>query len=122
MVNAVLNVSKMDYKKEIKEKLGSENVDNVLKEIRNGRINENQLKQISKYMGDNVYGVYVQNRKKESELTYLFQLMLDSWYNQSLCKKSNEEAQKELHVIIQEVGLNAIAQNLKISESSTQER
>ena len=114
----------MDYKKEIKEKLGSENVDNVLKEIRNGRINENQLKQISKYMGDNVYGVYVQNRKKESELTYLFQLMLDSWYNQSLCKKSNEEAQKELHDILTspEVELNAVAQNLKISESSTQER
>ena len=114
----------MDYKKEIKETLGSENVDNVFKEIRNGRINENQLKQISKNMGDNVYGVYVENEKKDYKLTYMFQLMLDSWYNQSLCKKSNEEAQKELHDIMtsQEVGLNAIAQNLRISVSSTQER
>ena len=122
VVNAFLHVRKMYYKEEIKEKLGSENVDNVLKEIRNGRTNDNELEQIAKYMGNNVYGVYVQNRKKESELTYLFQLMLDCWYNDSLCEKSNEEAQKELYDIIQKVGLKPIAQNLKILESSAQER
>ena len=111
----------MQYEEEIKEKLGSENVDSVKKEIRNGRINHYELEQIAKYMGNNVYGVYVHN-KKEYELTYLFQLMLDSWYNESLYEKSNEEAQKKLHDIIQKVGLNAIAQNLKISESSSEER
>ena len=113
----------MDWESEIKDKLGSENVAILIKAIQDGRIQSDELKLMANYMDGNVNGVYVQNEKKGHDLTYLFRLMLDGWYQYSLYNKTKEDAQKELYNILKKVGLNAIAHKLKTTpESDTRER
>ena len=97
----------MNYEEEIYEKLGKENVKRVLREIRGGRINRDKLRQMAKYMHPNVYGVFVW-KSRDHEPDFLFQRMLDVWYNNSLCKLSNEEALEQLILIREKVGLNAL--------------
>ena len=110
----------MIYEFEINDKLGSENVGILQKEIQNARIQYDELKQMAKYMDDNVFGVFVQNEKQGHASTYLFKMMLDSWYNISLHKNSIEEAQTELRNILLKVGLHAIAYKLEIGTDSEQ--
>ena len=110
----------MIYEFEINDKLGSENVGILQKEIQNARIQYDELKQMAKYMDDNVFGVFVQNEKQGHASTYLFKMMLDSWYNISLHKNSKDKAQTELHNILVKVGLYAIADKLEIGTDSEQ--
>ena len=114
----------MDWEEDIKEKLGAVNVEIVKREIRNGKINNDKLKELANCMHKEVYGDFIHNERQGHNLVYLFRKMLDCWYNKSLCvkSKSNEDAQTEFRSLLQEVELNAIAQKITISQSVQSER
>ena len=94
----------MLYEEEIREKLGSENVDLVLDKIRRGNLLQDDLKAMARKMHPYVYGDLVHNLDHRPD--YLFQNILDSWYNQCLCKKTDEEARREFNNIVQNVNNN----------------
>ena len=54
----------MEWESEIKDKLGLELVDILIKAIQDRRIHSDVLKQMTNYTDKKIYGVYVQNEKK----------------------------------------------------------
>ena len=94
----------MLYEEEIRGKLGSENVDSVLDKIRRGDLLQDDLKAMARKMHPYVYGDLVHDIDHRPD--YLFQNILDSWYNQCLCKKTDEEAKREFINIVQNVNNN----------------
>ena len=104
----------MNFQKEVIQKLGSENVERVLQDIRQGRINHDRLQLLALEMHPNVNGVFSrESRKPDTELEFVFRRMLDEWWNECLCTKSEEEARKELVLALQRVRLNSLASNIK---------
>ena len=91
----------MLYEEEIREKLGSENVHWVLDKIRRGNLLQDDLKAITRKRHPYVYGDLVHDIDHTPD--YLFQKILDSWYNQCLYKKTAKEAKKEFITIVQNV-------------------
>ena len=91
----------MDYEEEIRGKLGAENVDSVLDKIRRGNLLQDDLKAMARKMHPYVYGDLVHDIDHKPD--YLFQNILDSWYNQFLYKYTDEEAQMEFIDIVQSV-------------------
>ena len=102
----------MEYETEIREKLGSENVDLILSEIGHGRIKEEELKIIAHQMHGNVHGVFVDKIRERSQHVHVFMHMLDSWFNEVLCEPSID-GRRELHKILEDVKLHALAAKLK---------
>jgi len=104
-------VSKMNYEREVHKVLGENNVSLIKTEIREGRITRTHLQLIAQKMGGPVYGTFVENR--ESSALVLFKYMLDTWYNDVLCKKVVDEYQELIAILKHEdVNLNVIARNL----------
>ena len=104
----------MNFQKEVIQKLGSENVEKVLQDIRQGRINHDRLQLLAYEMHPNVNGVFSrESRKPDSELEFVFRRMLDEWWNECLCTKSEEEARMELVLALQRVRLTSLASNIK---------
>ena len=91
----------MLYEEEIRGKLGSENVDLVLDKIRQGNLLKDDLEAMARKMHPYVYGDLVHDIDHKPD--YLFQKMLDSWYNQCICKYTDEEAKMEFINIVQSV-------------------
>ena len=94
----------MLFEEEIREKLGSENVDLVLDKIRRGNLLQDDLKAMARKMHPYVYGDLVHDLDHRPD--YLFRKMLDSWYNQCLYNKTDEEAKREFINIVQNVKNN----------------
>ena len=101
----------MEYETEIREKLGSTNVDLILSEIENGRIKEDELKIIALHMHGNVHGVYENRIRERSQLVHVFMHMLDSWFNEVLCEPYID-GRRKLHKILEDVKLHALAAKL----------
>ena len=91
----------MLYEEEIREKLGSENVDSVLDKIRRGNLLQDDLKAIARKMHPYVYGNLVHDLDHKPD--YLFRKILDSWFNECLYKKTDEESKREFINIVQGV-------------------
>ena len=94
----------MLYEEEIRGKLGSENVDSVLDKIRRGDLLQDDLKAMARKMHPYVYGDLVHDIDHKPD--YLFRNILDSWYNQCLYNKTDEEAKREFINIVQNINNN----------------
>ena len=101
----------MEFVKDVNEVLGKENVDNLLKEIRNGRIKKSHIKDIALLM--DVYRTFVKHTENDS-LDNIVRLMLDEWYKKYLFEH-NDNGLADLKTILkdQNVGLNYIAIQMK---------
>ena len=109
----------MERNEEVKKAINPENFDLLLDYIRTGRIQHHQMKLIAMKMHRHVHGVYVENKLKGEKLDVLILLMLDVWFEKVLYQ-TNVNGLLELKKILEEkdVGLHALAKNLKLNEES----
>ena len=66
----------MDFRDEVKKKIGSISYEILLKAIENGRIEHDKVEEIGVSMGGKVKGVYKSKVRKDLPLTHIFQHML----------------------------------------------
>ena len=74
----------MDFRDEVKNKIGSISYEILLKAIENGRIEHDKVEEIG--VGGKVKGVYKSKVRKDLPLKHIFQHMLDAWYTSHLYK------------------------------------
>ena len=114
LITSVSPVSKMNYEKQVHKVLGEDNMRLLKTEIREGRMTRIDLEQIARKLGGTVYGTFVEKKEKTDRSVDLFRYMLDTWYNDVLCKNTVLDGYQELIAILkhEDVNLNVIAGNL----------
>ena len=92
----------MEYFEEVNQVLGSENVQFILDEVRDGRIKRTDMKKIALSMKDGVYGVFVQRKDTDISADDLMKELLDAWFNNHLYQYTyeSEPMTKGLHDLI----------------------
>ena len=71
--------------KDVLDKIGSENLKTVRLAIINGQVQEYNIRTIAKKMGGSVLGIFTAKIKSEP-LIDVFNFMLDTWYEEVLCR------------------------------------
>jgi len=72
----------MEREKEVRDSLGESNVEFLLDEVRNGRIEVEKIRVIALRMDATVYGVYKEADRKNKSPEQMMMDMLDCWNNQ----------------------------------------
>jgi len=108
---------KMEWREEVESALLKENVDILVKEARQGRIEKHMLKDMALQMGGLVHGVFVANKERE-DISYILRCMLDKWYNEELCGPEVNGISKLIE-ILKDLGLNGMAKKMKQHPSGT---
>merc|ERR1719320_764081 len=105
----------MKYEKEVNEILGTENVKLIKNAIRNTRITIDDLQFIAGKMGGTISGTFDRYRRENKPYVHIFMFMLDTWYNDILCK-GTIDGYKKMKEILEDEDIElgaAIARELK---------
>ena len=110
----------MEQEDDINKELGDE-LRILINEIRNGKVKHSKIRRMAQKMNPDVYGVYVQNEKKNDDQVYIFYLMLDEWYKCELYL-TEVNSRERLYSILKEpdIKLNYIVQQMEDSSDSSQ--
>ena len=103
----------MEKSDQVIKAIGKKSFQILIEEITEGMLTKDHLKQIALLMKGGVHGVFMAN-KDQKENVFLFQLMLDRWYQTTLYK--TEVVAFELLIKILEdrlVGLEKLADRMK---------
>ena len=95
----------MEFGREVFDELGEQTISVLLNEIRNGRLEQVQIKQIALKMHGSVHGVFQQRIKEHESLEHIFLQMLDSWFKYKL-HKSEVNSLERLLSILRDSSLN----------------
>merc|ERR1712133_168743 len=107
-------VQSMERRKEVESALKKENVDILVQETKNGKINIDQLKMIAIEMGGAVHGVFTSKLRANIEPLYILLHMLDSWYNEELYDTEFDGVSRLIEILKDEnVGLKAAAHRIQ---------
>ena len=104
----------MDFRDEVKNKIGSISYYILLKAIDDGRIEHHKVEEISVSMGGQVKGVYKEKLRKDLPLKHIFKHMLDAWYTSHLCQAVS--GLESLISILEEEGLGWLALEIREAE------
>ena len=75
------------YKEEdVQEKIGYENLKAIRQSIKKGEIQVAQLRSMAKKMKGTILGVFTQKMHDRESPVDVFNFMLDTWYEEELCK------------------------------------
>ena len=72
--------------KDVLDKIASENLKTLRLAIINGQVQEYNIRTIAKKMGGSVLGIFAAKIKKDEPLIDVFNFMLDTWYEEVLCR------------------------------------
>merc|ERR1711872_148359 len=107
-------VIKMNYGKEVNEVLGTENVKVIKAAIKNTKITIDDLQIIARLMGGSVSGTFDRYKRENKPFVHIFMFMLDTWYNEALCKGLIDGYKKIKEILEREdIDTGAIAKELK---------
>merc|ERR1712212_184470 len=80
-------LSRMENETDIAKIIGRENLQKIREAIRKSKIQENQVRAIARQMGGSVLGTFNTKTKKNEELVDVFNFMLETWYEEVLCRE-----------------------------------
>ena len=106
-------LSTMEYEEAIEKIIGKQNLKEIRKAITKGRLKIDKIRVIALKMKANVYGTYENNRKVEEPVN-VFNLMLDTWYNEVICEPG-VDGYKKLIDILKDDGVAQKALALKMT-------
>merc|ERR1711892_432474 len=99
----------MEREKEVRDSLGKSNVEFLLDEVRNGRIEVEKIRVIALRMDAKVYGVYKEADRKNKSPEQMMMDMLDCWNN-----KGNDSPQRLQDILNDKsVALYALARKIE---------
>jgi len=104
----------MDKEEELEEFIGKENLKILRNEIMTGKLEIEAIRSVAKRMKGSVLGTYKLKNKTESPVN-VFNFMLDTWYEEAICKKKEEDWVQKLVDILNddEVRQYSLARRMK---------
>ena len=103
----------MEWSEEVNNALGAENVRLLIKEVQDGKIKKEQVKQITLQMHAKANGVF-EEKQRTLELSNVMLHILDCWYNEELCKEESSGKERLLAILEDSnIRLNALAQKIR---------
>ena len=100
----------MYKEKDVQEKIGYENLKAIRQSIKQGKIQVPQLRSMAKKMKGTILGVFTQKMHDRESLVDVFNFMLDTWYEEELCKPEVDGLQALKEILNdREVGQYALA-------------
>ena len=104
----------MDYEEDVHLVLGKENISFLKNAIIGVKITIDDLEAIARKMGETVYGTFDEKKRAGKPNVAIFKYMLDTWYNEELCKEGTDGFQKLVDMLEDEdVRKNAPVKKLK---------
>ena len=99
------------YKEEdVQEKIGYENLKAIRQSIKKGEIQVAQLRSMAKKMKGTTLGVFTQKMHDRESPVDVFNFMLDTWYEEELCKPGVDGLLALKHILSdEEVGQHSLA-------------
>jgi len=104
----------MDKEDELEGIIGKDNLKVLRNAIKEGKVETASIRSIAKRMKGSVLGTYKEKSKTENAVN-VFNYMLDTWYEEAICKKPEEDWVQRLVDILDddEVGEHSLARKLK---------
>ena len=106
----------MEHRVKINLKLGEGNVNLFLKEVREGKVEQCQIKAIALKMDGTVHGSYKESMYAKMSLPVVTMKMLDQWYSDSLYDETVDGLSQLRNILSHEdVGLSRLVSEMTVS-------
>ena len=117
----ILQFQDMEFERKVSDELGEQTISVLMNEIRNGRLEMVQVKQIGLKMHGSVHGVFQQKINKHESLDQIFLQMLDTWHKSEL-HKPEVNSRERLFSILRDpsLSLDYLAQQIIEEEEESE--